>query len=63
MARIVRADKMTLAALEATLPLFFNQAQAVREIPTLRLLARSRNNHGQRRQPIPVGLPLVDGIQ
>jgi L-seryl-tRNA(Ser) seleniumtransferase len=33
---------MTLAALEATLPLFFNEAQAIREIPTLRMLARSR---------------------
>ena len=42
MARIVRTDKMTLAALEATLPLFLNEAQAIREVPTLRMLARSR---------------------
>jgi L-seryl-tRNA(Ser) seleniumtransferase len=47
MARIVRTDKMTLAALEATLPLFLNPSQAIREIPTLRMLARSRQEISQ----------------
>ncbi len=42
LARIVRTDKLTLAALEATLPLFLNEARAIREIPTLRMLALSR---------------------
>jgi L-seryl-tRNA(Ser) seleniumtransferase len=37
-ARAVRADKMTLAGLEATLSLYRDPAQAVREIPVLRML-------------------------
>jgi len=56
MARIVRTDKMTLAALEATLPLFLNESQAVREVPTLRLLARSRQEIEQQAQRIAAAL-------
>ena len=41
MARIVRTGKLTLAALEATLPLFLDEEQAIQEVPTLRMLARS----------------------
>ncbi len=40
-ARIVRPGKLTLAALEATLSLFLDEATAVREVPTLRMLTRS----------------------
>jgi L-seryl-tRNA(Ser) seleniumtransferase len=40
LARIVRVGKLTLAALEATLGLFFDHEQAVHEVPTLALLAR-----------------------
>jgi L-seryl-tRNA(Ser) seleniumtransferase len=36
--RAVRCDKMTLAALEATLRLYLDEATALREIPTLRAL-------------------------
>lgn len=38
MARAMRIDKMTLAALEATLQLYLDQQQALREIPVLQML-------------------------
>jgi L-seryl-tRNA(Ser) seleniumtransferase len=37
--RTYRLDKMTLAALEATLRLYLNEERALREVPTLRMLA------------------------
>jgi L-seryl-tRNA(Ser) seleniumtransferase len=40
-ARIVRAGKLTLAALEATLKLFLDEAIALREVPTLQMLRRN----------------------
>jgi len=41
MARALRIDKMTLAALEATLQLYLDPEQAFRELPTLRMLSTS----------------------
>ena len=38
--RILRPGKLTLAALEATLTLFLDEARALGEVPTLRLLCR-----------------------
>ena len=38
--RIVRVGKLTLAALEATLTLFFDESVAIEEVPTLRMLRR-----------------------
>jgi len=40
LARMVRVDKLTLAALEATLILFLDQERALRDVPTLRMLRR-----------------------
>jgi L-seryl-tRNA(Ser) seleniumtransferase len=41
LARIVRVDKLTLTALEATLTLFLDESVALSEVPTLRMLQRS----------------------
>ena len=40
LARIVRAGKLTLAALEATLELFLDEAAALKEVPTLEMMLR-----------------------
>ena len=41
LARALRLDKMTLAALEATLRLYLDPERALREVPTLRMLTES----------------------
>ena len=41
LARALRLDKMTLATLEATLRLYLDPQRAMKEVPTLRLLASS----------------------
>jgi L-seryl-tRNA(Ser) seleniumtransferase len=41
LARALRLDKMTLAALEATLRLYLNPENARREVPTLRMLTET----------------------
>ncbi len=40
-ARIVRVGKLTLAVLEATLKLFFDESLALAEVPTLKMLRRN----------------------
>lgn len=44
LARALRLDKMTLAALEATLRLYLNPEEALRQIPTLRMLNESADD-------------------
>jgi L-seryl-tRNA(Ser) seleniumtransferase len=46
--RAVRIDKMTVAALEATLREYLDQDRAIREIPTLRMLTGTRDILQQR---------------
>jgi L-seryl-tRNA(Ser) seleniumtransferase len=41
LARALRADKLALAALEATLPLYADPARAAREVPVLAMLRRT----------------------
>jgi L-seryl-tRNA(Ser) seleniumtransferase len=48
LARALRVDKLTLAALEATLALYRDDAQAVREIPVLAMLTTTAERLGER---------------
>jgi L-seryl-tRNA(Ser) seleniumtransferase len=58
-ARAVRADKMTLAALEATLALYRNPEAARREIPVLRMLTEAPDTIKRRAQQL--GGQLIEG--
>ena len=44
LARVLRPGKLTLAALETTLALFLDPEEAIRRVPTLRMLARPYND-------------------
>ncbi|MBR1988971.1 MAG: L-seryl-tRNA(Sec) selenium transferase [Firmicutes bacterium] len=44
LARILRVDKMTLAAMEATFKAYYNEEQAKKEIPVLAMLTRSQED-------------------
>jgi L-seryl-tRNA(Ser) seleniumtransferase len=61
MARALRSDKLTLAALEATLRLYLDPQRALAEVPVLRMLAapvselRSRSRRLARRMTATVG--------
>ena len=48
MARALRSDKLTLAALEATLRLYLDPERALQKVPTLRMLAASIDELQQR---------------
>jgi len=52
LARVVRADKLCLAALEATLTLFLDEQMALREVPTLSMLMRDRAEIAEQAQRI-----------
>lgn len=56
-ARAVRADKMTLAALEATLALYREPDQAVRVIPVLRMLTLDSEELERRAQRLAAACP------
>jgi L-seryl-tRNA(Ser) seleniumtransferase len=51
--RAVRCDKMTLAALEATLRLYLDEETALREVPTLRALVLDPDGSRRRRNAWP----------
>lgn len=52
LARALRVDKMTLAALEATLALYLDEARAIREIPALAMIAASTDRLRKRAELI-----------
>src|SRR5438477_634414 len=54
--RAFRLDKMTLAALEATLRLYLDEARALREVPTLRMLATTKEQLRPRAEALAVRL-------
>jgi L-seryl-tRNA(Ser) seleniumtransferase len=58
-ARTVRADKLTLAALEATLALYREPETARREIPVLRMLTENHDSIKQRAMAL--GGELIEG--
>ncbi|MGE5141820.1 MAG: L-seryl-tRNA(Sec) selenium transferase, partial [Acidobacteriota bacterium] len=67
LARAVRADKYTLAGLEATLSLYRDEDAARREIPTLRMLTEDivairRRGEALRRGVEREGVDLIDGF-
>lgn len=59
--RAFRLDKMTLAALEATLRLYRDPARAIREIPTLRMLTTPISELRQRCEAIATRLREIPG--
>lgn len=61
LARALRADKMTLAALSATLSLYRDESLALREIPILRMIACPMDALSQRAQRLLSGLSFLGG--
>lgn len=60
--RAFRLDKMTLAALEATLRLYLNEDRALREVPGLRMLGTPLPELQQRVETLAAGLGQIAGI-
>ncbi len=60
--RAFRLDKMTLAALEATLRLYLDEGQALREVPVLRLLGTPLAELRQRAEALAVRLRELPGV-
>ena len=52
LARVLRLDKMTLAALEATLRIYLNPEEAMRRIPTVRMLVESPESVRERAEAL-----------
>src|SRR5262249_37904999 len=60
--RAVRLDKMTLAALEATLRLYLNEEQALHELPVLRMLGTTLGELRQRAEGLASRMRGLDGL-
>jgi L-seryl-tRNA(Ser) seleniumtransferase len=62
-ARALRADKLTLAALEATLSLYHDPALAIREIPVLRMLTLPADELARRAESLRRAITAPDGVE
>jgi L-seryl-tRNA(Ser) seleniumtransferase len=60
--RAFRLDKMTLAALEATLRLYLNEERALREVPVLRMLSAPPGELHERAEALAGRLRGLDGL-
>src|SRR5262249_9783950 len=60
--RAFRLDKMTLAALEATLRLYLNEERALREVPVLRMLGASLKELRRRAEALAERLAKASGV-
>jgi L-seryl-tRNA(Ser) seleniumtransferase len=60
--RAFRLDKMTLAALEATLRLYLDEARALREVPVLRLLGTPPEELRRRAEALAARLEGLPGL-
>jgi L-seryl-tRNA(Ser) seleniumtransferase len=60
--RALRLDKMTLAALEATLRLYLHEERAMHELPGLRMLATPVSELRQRCETLAARLEKIDGV-
>jgi L-seryl-tRNA(Ser) seleniumtransferase len=60
--RAFRLDKMTLAALEATLRLYLNEARAIAEVPVLRMLHAPMAELKRRAESLAAALGKIAGV-
>ena len=60
--RAFRLDKMTLAALEATLRLYRRAEEAIQIVPTLQMLAATPENLRRRAEPLAARIGVLRGI-
>ncbi|RAK10322.1 L-seryl-tRNA(Sec) selenium transferase [Halanaerobium saccharolyticum] len=60
--RALRVDKMTLAALEETLKLYYNLEEALQKIPTLRLLTEKTKNVRNRAEKLKSKIETPAGV-
>ncbi len=60
--RAFRLDKMTLAALEATLRMYLDEAKALREVPVLRMLHTPIEELQRRAEDLAKALAAIPGV-